>query len=144
MNSNFELGPINHVGVAVPDVKKAAERYRSVFNITDISDVIELPEQGVKVIFVNTPAGQVELIEPLGEKSPIYKFLEKNPLGGQHHLCFEVEDIHKAKAEMEAKGVRVLNEPRIGAHGTLIVFLHPKDMGGVLIELMETPRHDHE
>ena len=79
----------------------------------------------MKVIFVDTPAGQVELIEPRDENSPISKFLEKNPLGGQHHVCFEVADIHKAKAEMEAKGVRVLNEPRIGAHGTLIIFLHP-------------------
>jgi len=117
---DFKLGPINHVGVAVPDVVAAADMYRRVFNANDISDVLDLPEQGVKVIFVNTPAGQVELIEPLGEKSPINKFLEKNPLGGQHHLCFEVTDIHKAKAEMEAKGVRVLNEPR-----------------------METPEHNH-
>ncbi len=143
MIENFKLGPINHVGVAVPDVLAAADMYRRVFNATDISDLLELPEQGVKVIFVNTPAGQVELIEPLGAKSPINKFLEKNPLGGQHHLCFEVANIHNAKAEMEAKGVRVLNEPRIGAHGTLIIFLHPKDMGGVLIELMETPEPDH-
>jgi len=143
MTHDFELGPINHVGIAVPDVMAAAERYRVVFNCKVISDLIELPEQGVKVIFVDTPAGQVELIEPLGETSPIHKFLEKNPLGGQHHLCFEVADIHKAKAEMEAKGVRVLNEPRIGAHGTLIIFLHPKDIGGVLIELMETPREHH-
>jgi methylmalonyl-CoA/ethylmalonyl-CoA epimerase len=143
MFHGFELGAINHVGVAVPDVKKAAERYHSVFNIKDISELIELPSQGVKVIFVNTPAGQVELIEPLGDNSPIKKFLEKNPLGGQHHLCFEVADIHEAKAEMEAKGVRVLNEPRIGAHGTPIIFLNPKDMGGVLIELMETPGNEH-
>ena len=140
---DFKLGPINHVGIAVPDVLAAADMYRRVFNATEISDLIDLPSQSVKVIFVDTPAGQVELIEPWDENSPISKFLEKNPLGGQHHVCFEVADIHKAKAEMEAKGVRVLNEPRIGAHGTLIIFLHPKDMGGVLIELMETPEHDH-
>ena len=111
---DFKLGPINHVGVAVPDVVAAADMYRRVFNATEISDLIDLPSQSVKVIFVNTPAGQVELIEPRDENSPISKFLEKNPLGGQHHLCFEVADIYKAKAEMEAKGVRVLNEPRIG------------------------------
>ena len=141
--NDFELGPINHVGIAVPNVLAAAERYRNVFNCKTISDLIELPEQGVKVIFVDTPSGQVELIEPLGESSPIHKFLKNNPLGGQHHLCFEVDDIYQAKAEMEAKNIRVLNEPRIGAHGTLIIFLHPKDMGGVLIELMETPRDHH-
>ena len=143
MREDFELGPMNHVGIAVPDVVKAADHYRTVFGVTDISDMIVLPEQGVKVIFVNAPTGQVELIEPFDENSPITKFLAKNPLGGQHHLCFEVADIHAAKANMENKGVRVLNEPRIGAHGTPIIFLHPKDMGGVLIELMETPKGDH-
>lgn len=139
MNKDFELGAMNHVGVAVPDVVAAAEHYRTVFGIADISDVIILPEQGVKVIFVNAPTGQIELIEPYDETSPITKFLAKNPQGGQHHICFEVDDIHRAKAEMENRGVRVLNDPRIGAHGTLIIFLHPKDMGGVLIELMEKP-----
>jgi len=143
MTDTFKLGAMNHVGVAVPDVKKAAAHYVDVFDLeavpNAVSDLLELPEQGVKVIFVNAPTGQIELIEPLGEASPITKFLEKNPLGGQHHVCFEVDNIHDAKAHMEAKGVRVLNEPRIGAHGTLIVFLHPKDMGGVLIELMEKP-----
>ena len=141
MTGAFELGPMNHVGVAVPSVQEAAERYRTVFGVTDISDEIDLPAQGVKVVFVNLPTGQVELIEPLGEGSPIHNFLKNNPAGGQHHICFEVPDIHAAKAEMEARGVRVLNEPRIGAHGTLIIFLHPKDMGGVLIELMESPDH---
>ena len=99
----------------------------------------DLPAQGVRVCFVDTPNSQIELIEPLGEDSPIVKFLEKNPLGGQHHVCFEVPDIHAAKAEFEAKGARVLGEPRIGAHGTLVFFVHPKDMGGVLTEIMETP-----
>lgn len=145
MSSEFTLGAMNHVGVAVPDIEKAAAHYATVFDLSrdkgEISELIELPEQGVKVIFVNAPTGQIELIEPLGDGSPITKFLEKNPLGGQHHVCFEVDDIHQAKAHMEAKGVRVLNEPRIGAHGTLIVFLHPKDMGGVLIELMERVSH---
>ena len=86
---------------------------------------------------------QIELIEPLGEDSPILKFLEKNPLGGQHHLCFEVADIGAARAWYEGKGVRVLGPTRIGAHGTPIFFLHPKDMGGVLTEIMESPKQAH-
>ena len=89
------------------------------------------------------PNCQIELIEPLGEESPIAAFLAKNPLGGQHHVCFEVPDIHDAKARYEGKGVRVLGEPRIGAHGTMIFFLHPKDMGGVLTEIMESPKQAH-
>lgn len=141
MSCKFKLGAMNHVGVAVPDVLAAAEHYRTVFGVEDVSDMLTLPEQGVKVIFVNAPTGQVELIEPIDETSPITNFLAKNPLGGQHHLCFEVDDIHEAKSVMETRGVRVLGEPRIGAHGTLIIFLHPKDMGGVLIELMEKADH---
>ncbi len=136
MSKDFQLGAINHVGVAVPSIAKTLAHYKDVFGVEG-TPVIELPTQGVKVSFVNLPTGQVELIEPLGESSPIVKFLERNPLGGQHHLCFEVDDIHEARAHMITKGVRVLGEPRIGAHGTLIIFLHPKDMGGTLIELME-------
>ena len=90
--------------------------------------------------FVDIENSQIELIEPYDESSTITGFLKNNPAGGQHHVCYEVADIHVARDEMIAKGVRVLGEPRIGAHGTLIVFLHPKDMGGVLIELMETPK----
>jgi methylmalonyl-CoA/ethylmalonyl-CoA epimerase len=97
----------------------------------------------VRVCFVDTPNSQIELLEPLGADSPIAKFLEKNPAGGQHHVCFEVPDIHDAKAEMEAKGAKVLGEPRIGAHGTPVIFVHPRDMGGVLVELMETPQGAH-
>ncbi len=99
-----------------------------------------MPAQGVRVGFINLPNTQLEIIEPLGEKSPIINFLEKNPKGGQHHVCFEVPDIHEAKAEMEKKGAKVLGEPRIGAHGTMVIFIHPKDSDGVLIELMETPK----
>lgn len=141
MSKPFELGEINHVGIATPCIETALQRYRDVFNVVDITLAKDMPEQGVKVAFVNLPTGQVELIEPLGEDSPILKFLARNPQGGQHHICFEVDDIHDAKAHMIDKGVRVLGEPRIGAHGTLIIFLHPSDMGGTLIELME--RH-HE
>lgn len=137
------IGPLNHVGVAVPDIRDAIAFYRDVLGATDITEPKALPPQGVTYAFVNLPSGQVELIEPYGEKSPILKFLERNPKGGQHHICFEVEDIHAAKAEMENRGMRVLNEPRIGAHGTLVVFLHPGDSGGVLIELMETPKEAH-
>lgn len=108
-----------------------------------IHDAFDLPAQGVRVCFVDLPNSQIELIEPLGENSPIVKFLEKNPLGGQHHVCFEVEDIHAAAADMKAKGATVLGEPRVGAHGTPVIFVHPKNMGGVLVELMETPKAAH-
>ena len=131
------IGPLNHVGVAVPDIEKALDFYRDILGATDCTEPKVLAPQGVKFAFVNLPSGQVELIEPYGEKSPIIKFLEKNPKGGQHHICFEVDDIHDAKALMEKRGMRVLGEPRIGAHGTPVVFLHPGDAGGVLIELME-------
>lgn len=137
------IGPLNHVGVAVPDIRKAIAFYRDVLGATDITEPKDLPPQGVTFAFVTLPSGQIELIEPYGEDSPILKFLERNPKGGQHHVCFEVDDIHVAKATMEKRGMRVLNEPRIGAHGTLVVFLHPGDSGGVLIELMETPAEAH-
>jgi len=139
------LGRLNHVGVAVPSIEAAKETYRTLYGVTDadITATRDMPEQGVKVAFVNVPNSQIELIEPLGETSPILKFLEKNPLGGQHHVCFEVADIWEAKAEMERRGATVLNEPRIGAHGTLIIFIHPKNSNGVLIELMESPKDAH-
>ena len=137
------LGPLNHVGVAVPDIHAAIAFYRDVLGVTDITEPTALPPQGVTFAFVNLPSGQVELIEPYGDNSPILKFLARNPKGGQHHVCFEVADIHVAKATMEDRGMRVLNEPRIGAHGTLVVFLHPGDSGGVLIELMEAPAETH-
>jgi len=134
------LGPLNHIGVAVPDIEAAIAMYRNVFGVTDITQPQDLPPQGVTYSFVNLPSGQVELIQPYGDNSPITKFLEKNPKGGQHHICFEVKDINAASLEMAKKGMRVLNEPRIGAHGTPVVFLHPADAGGILIELMETPK----
>ena len=134
------IGPLNHVGVAVPSIEKAIDTYQNLYNVTDISKIGEMPDQGVRFCFVNLPNSQIELIEPLGDNSPIQNFLDKNPKGGQHHICFEVKDIHEAKREMEDKGATVLNEPRIGAHGTPIIFIHPKNSDGVLIELMETPR----
>jgi methylmalonyl-CoA/ethylmalonyl-CoA epimerase len=113
--------------------------------VSDITEKRALPEQGVWVSFVNLPNAQIELIEPLGEGSPIHAFLARNPRGGQHHVCFEVENIHAARDEMRAKGATVLGtgEPRIGAHGVPVIFVHPKDMGGVLVELMETPATAH-
>ncbi|MBR0551677.1 methylmalonyl-CoA epimerase [Stakelama marina] len=134
------LGRLNHVGVATPSIDDAVARYRDVLGATQIGEAFDLPAQGVRVCFVDTPNSQIELLEPLGPESPIAKFLEKNPLGGQHHVCFEVPDIHAAKAELEGKGVRILGEPRIGAHGTPVIFAHPRDMGGMLTEFMETPR----
>ena len=137
------IGRLNHVGVATPSIEKSVALYRDLLGATKIHDPFDLPPQGVRVCFVDTPNSQIELIEPLGADSPIHKFLEKNPTGGQHHVCFEVPDIHAAKAEMEAKGAKVLGAPRIGAHGTPVIFVHPKDMGGVLVELMETPQGEH-
>ncbi|MEL6568038.1 MAG: methylmalonyl-CoA epimerase [Pseudomonadota bacterium] len=143
MADDFEIGPLNHVGVAVPDIQAAIETYRTLYGAKDITVPFDMPEQGVKVCFVNLPNSQIELIEPLDENSPIHNFIQKNPKGGQHHVCFEVRDIHEAVEEMGKRGATVLNEPRIGAHGTLIIFVHPKNSNGVLIELMETPKGDH-
>jgi len=133
------LGRLNHVGVATPSIEDSVALYRDLLGAEAIGVPFDLPAQGVKVCFVDLPNTQIELIEPLGADSPIVKFLERNPLGGQHHICFEVPDIMQAKAEMEAKGAQVLGEPRIGAHGTPVLFLNPKGTGGVLVELMETP-----
>jgi methylmalonyl-CoA/ethylmalonyl-CoA epimerase len=140
MKETMALGPLNHVGVATPSIAKSIAFWRDVMGATKIHEPFDLPEQGVKVCFVDTPNSQIELLEPLGEDSPVAGFLKKNPLGGQHHLCFEVPDIEAARAEYEAMGKRILGPTRIGAHGTPIFFLHPKDMGGVLTEIMETPR----
>ena len=139
----MKLGRLNHVGVATPSIADAIVHYREVMGATVIGDPFDLPAQGVKVCFVDTPNTQIELIEPLGPTSPIHGFLAKNPAGGQHHLCYEVPDILEARAWFEAKGAKVLGEPRIGAHGTPIFFVHPKDMGGILTEIMETPKGAH-
>ena len=136
------IGRLNHVGVATPSIEQSVALYRDVLGATKIGEKFAMPEQGVWVCFVDLPNSQIELIEPYGDKSPIVAFLEKNPKGGQHHVCFEVEDIIAARDEMKAKGAAVLNggNPRIGAHGTPVIFVHPKNMGGVLVELMETPK----
>ena len=139
----MNLGRLNHVGVATPSIERSVELYRTMLGATRIGEPFDLPAQGVRVCFVDTPNSQIELIEPLGADSPIVKFLERNPLGGQHHICFEVPDIEAAKAELEAKGARVLGPPRIGAHGTPVFFVHPGDLGGVLTEIMESPKQAH-
>lgn len=143
MTDRAPLGRLNHVGIATPSIAQSIETYRTLLGATAIGEPFDLPAQGVKVCFIDTPNTQIELIEPYDESSPIAGFLRSNPAGGQHHLCFEVANIHAAIADLIAKGARVLGEPRIGAHGTPIVFVHPKDMGGVLVELMETPRAGH-
>lgn len=142
----MKLGRLNHIGVATPSIADSIAFYRDVMGATKIHAPFDLESQGVKVCFVDTPGHdgtegtQIELIEPLPGNTSIRGFLDKNPAGGQHHMCYEVPDIHAAKAEFEAMGKRVLGEPRIGAHGTPIFFVHPKDMGGVLTEIMETPK----
>ncbi|QGZ95222.1 methylmalonyl-CoA epimerase [Terricaulis silvestris] len=139
------IGRLNHVGIAVPSIEDAKATYRDLYGVPAdaITETKELPAQGVKFAFVNLANSQIELIEPLGADSPINNFLEKNPKGGQHHVCFEVADIYAARDDMVVRGAKVLNEPRIGAHGTPIIFVHPKDSNGVLIELMEMPKAAH-
>ncbi|MEM7779914.1 MAG: methylmalonyl-CoA epimerase [Pseudomonadota bacterium] len=145
----MKLGRLNHVGVATPSIADSIVHYRDTMGAAHIHEPFDLPEQGVKVCFVDTPTGsgmngtQIELIEPLGENSAIAGFLVKNPLGGQHHVCFEVPDIEAARAEFEGMGKRILGPTRIGAHGTPIFFVHPKDMQGMLTEIMETPKGGH-
>lgn len=139
------IGKLNHVGVATPSIDESVKLYRDVLGATSITEKWAMPEQGVWVCFINLPNSQIELIEPYDDKSPIVGFLAKNPAGGQHHVCFEVEDIYAARDDMRAKGATVLGtgEPRMGAHGVPVIFLHPKNMGGVLVELMETPKGAH-
>ena len=137
------LGRLNHIGIATPSIEKSIALYRDLLGATKIHEAFDLPPQKVRVCFVDTPNSQIELIEPLGADSPILKFLERNPEGGQHHLCFEVPDIEAARVFYDGKGVRILGPTRIGAHGTPIFFLHPKDIGGVLTEIMESPRQAH-
>lgn len=149
----MKLGRLNHIGVAVPSMEAAIAYYRDCLGASVVTEPFDLPEQGVKVAFVDTPqvsgalgttgGTQIELIEPLGETSPIAGFIAKNPAGGQHHLCYEVEDIDAARAWFEGQGKRILGPTRIGAHGTPIFFLHPKDMLGQLTEIMETPKGHH-
>lgn len=130
------LGRLNHVAIAVPDLAAASAVYRDTLG-ADVSAPQALPEHGVTVVFIDTGNSKIELLEPLGEASPIASFLEKNPSGGMHHLCYEVDDILAARDRLEASGARVLGDgaPKIGAHGKPVLFLHPKDFAGTLVEL---------
>jgi methylmalonyl-CoA/ethylmalonyl-CoA epimerase len=130
------IGKLNHVAIAVPDLGAATALYRDTLGAA-VSDPEALPEHGVTVVFVDTGDTRIELLEPLGEDSPIARFLERNPSGGMHHLCFEVADIIAARDKLQQQGARVLGdgEPKQGAHGKPVLFLHPKDFSGTLIEL---------
>ena len=130
------LGRLNHVAIAVPDLAKAAEVYRGMLGAA-ISAPQDEPDHGVRVVFVELPNTKIELLEPMGEGSPITAFLAKNPSGGIHHVCYEVSDIAAARDHLKTQGARVLGDgkPKIGAHGKPVLFLHPKDFCGTLVEL---------
>ena len=130
------IGRLNHVAIAVPDLAAASALYRGTLGAT-VSEPLDLPEHGVTTVFVTLPNTKLELLHPLGDGSPIAGFLAKSPAGGIHHLCYEVDDIHAARDRLVAEGARVLGdgEPRTGAHGMPVIFLHPKDFCGTLIEL---------
>jgi methylmalonyl-CoA/ethylmalonyl-CoA epimerase len=132
------IGNLNHVAIVVPDLAAAAEIYRSNFG-ADVSEPVDLPDQGVTTVFVNLPNTKIELLHPLGEGSPVEKFLINNPKGGMHHVCYEVSDLEEAIEKLTADGMTVLGDgkPSIGAHGLPVVFLHPKDACGTLVELEE-------
>ncbi|MBI6629268.1 methylmalonyl-CoA epimerase [Pontibaca salina] len=130
------IGRLNHVAIAVPDLEVACEQYRNALGAT-VGAPQDEPDHGVTVVFIELPNTKIELLYPLGENSPIQGFLDKNPAGGIHHICYEVEDINAARDRLEQSGARVLGsgEPKIGAHGKPVLFLHPKDFNGCLIEL---------
>lgn len=132
------LGRLNHVAIAVPELAPAVTTYRDTLG-AKVSQPQALPEHGVTVVFVELPNSKVELLEPLGENSPIAAYLAKNPAGGMHHICYEVDDIRAARDRLVGQGARILGdgEPKIGAHGKPVLFLHPKDFCGTLIELEE-------
>ena len=130
------IGRLNHVAIAVSDIAKATKVYRDTLG-ADVSAKVAQPDHGVSTVFITLPNTKIELLEPLGSDSPIAKFLERNPDGGIHHVCYEVPDIRVARDKLKAQGARVLGdgEPKIGAHGKPVLFLHPKDFCGTLVEL---------
>ena len=132
------IGKLNHVAIAVPDLSTAAEQYRTTLG-AKVGDPVDEKEHGVTVVFIELPNTKIELLHPIGSNSPIQGFLDKNPNGGIHHICYEVADIKKARDQLLSFGARVLGEvePKIGAHGKPVIFLHPKDFNGTLIELEE-------
>jgi len=133
------IGKLNHVAIVVPDLAAASAVYRDTLG-GDVSDPHDLPEHGVTTVFVNLPNTKIELLHPFGDDSPIARFLESNPSGGMHHVCYEVDDILAARDRLKAEGARVLGDgdPKIGAHGKPVLFLHPKDFCGTLVELEQT------
>ena len=135
------LGRLNHIGVATPSIADAIVQYRRLFGPVPATDPRPLVEQGVNVSFVRLADVEIELIEPLGGDGPLTRYLERHPQGGQHHVCFEVDDLVRERDALVASGARVLwpAEPRVGAHGVPVIFLDPKLSGGVLIELMQKP-----
>ncbi|XP_046291663.1 methylmalonyl-CoA epimerase, mitochondrial isoform X2 [Marmota monax] len=131
----WNLGQLNHVAIAVPDLKKSTAFYQNILG-AQVSEVVPLPEHGVSVVFVNLGNTKMELLHPLGNDSPIAGFLQKNKAGGMHHICIEVDNINAVMMDLKKKKIRILSEEvKIGAHGKPVIFLHPKDCGGVLIEL---------
>jgi len=130
------IGRLNHVAIAVKDIAASSATYRDVLG-AKVSAPMQQPDHGVTVVFIELPNTKIELLEPLGAHSPIAKFLEKNPDGGMHHVCYEVEDILAARDKLKASGVRVIGDgnPKIGAHGKPVLFLHPKDFNGTLVEI---------
>ena len=132
------IGRLNHVAIAVPDLDAAAAQYRGALG-ADVGPALDQPDHGVTVIFITLPNTKIELLYPLGDDSPIAKFLDKNPAGGIHHICYEVGDLIAARDRLTATGARVLGDgtPKIGAHGKPVLFLHPKDFNGTLVELEE-------
>ena len=130
------IGKLNHVAIVVPDLEAATTLYRDTLG-AQVSEPTDLPEHGVTTVFITLPNSKIELLHPLGDDSPIAKFLQKNPAGGMHHLCYEVKDIKAAAAKLQADGARALGNIKTGAHEKPVLFLHPKDFCGTLIELEE-------
>ena len=132
------IGKLNHIAIAVPNIKEAADQYRNIFG-AKVSEEVEQPDHGVTTVFIDLGNTKIELLEALGEDSPIQKFIDKNPKGGMHHICLEVENINDAIEKLNTHEVSITGtgKPKIGAHGKPVVFLHPKDCNGTLIELEE-------
>ena len=130
------IGRLNHVAIAVKDIAKASKVYKDALG-ADVSEKVPQPDHGVSTVFITLPNTKIELLEPLGEGSPVARFLERNPDGGVHHICYEVDDIRAARDTLKAQGARVLGDGdlKIGAHGKPVLFLHPKDFCGTLVEL---------
>ncbi|HJM08745.1 MAG: methylmalonyl-CoA epimerase [Gammaproteobacteria bacterium] len=130
------IGKINHIAIAVPDLESASKTYKDILG-ANVSNPVAMPDHGVTTVFVELPNTKIELLEPLGSDSPIQKFLEKNPKGGMHHICYEVDDIYDARDQLIKNGAKILGsgEPSVGAHDKPVLFLHPRDFCGTLIEI---------